>query len=101
VSDSDVSTDESPVPGAQSFVIGPKARAFQQQFFPDTTDQEWCDWHWQMRARLRTPQQLQHVFQLSADELAASSQHRDSLPVGITPYYAALMDRKNPEDPLH
>ena len=28
------------------------------------------------------------------------ARHNGSLPVGITPYYASLMDRENPQDPL-
>jgi lysine 2,3-aminomutase len=43
---------------------------------------------------------LTRIFLLSDDEREAVSRHRGSLPVGITPYYASLMNREDPLDPL-
>jgi lysine 2,3-aminomutase len=43
---------------------------------------------------------LERVFQLSDDERDAVARHNGSLPVGITPYYASLLNRENPEDGL-
>jgi lysine 2,3-aminomutase len=43
---------------------------------------------------------LERAFTLSADERDAIERHKGSLPVGITPYYASLLDRENPEDGL-
>jgi hypothetical protein len=30
-----------------------RARAFRKRFFPNTTQKEWQDWHWQLRNRIR------------------------------------------------
>jgi len=53
-----------------------------------------------MRARIRTRDELVRLFSLSTDEFDAVSRHQGSLPVGITPYYASLMDQKDPAEPL-
>jgi lysine 2,3-aminomutase len=85
---------------ALRFPVNPGSRAFYRRFYPDTTTAEWNDWRWQMRARIRTLAELERVFTLSPDERAAASQHTGSLPVGITPYYASLMDLADAADPL-
>ena len=40
------------------------------------------------------------MFDLSKDERAAALQHKGSLPVGITPYYASLMAHADASEPL-
>jgi lysine 2,3-aminomutase len=84
----------------QLFPIGPASRAFYRRFYPGTGAAEWNDWRWQMRNRIRTLEELGRVFQLSADEHAAVARHTGALPVGITPYYASLMGREDPLEPL-
>lgn len=82
------------------FPIGPRARAFKRRLFPEVSRSEWDDWRWQLRNRLRTLAQLERVFLLSEDEREAIRRHEGTLPVGITPYYAALMDPEDPTEPL-
>ena len=53
-----------------------------------------------MRTRIRTLSALDRIFRLSEDERAAVSRHEGALPVGITPYYASLMGRSDPSEPL-
>lgn len=43
---------------------------------------------------------LERIFVLSDDERAALTAHDGNLPAAITPYYAALMHRENPQDAL-
>ena len=83
-----------------NFPIGTKTSIFRRRFFPDASRYEWNDWRWQLRSRIRTIKTLDHVFTLSEDERSAVLRHTGALPVGITPYYASLMDRENPTDPL-
>jgi lysine 2,3-aminomutase len=85
---------------ALRFPVGGEARGFYQRFFPGTSATEWNDWHWQFRSRIRSLDDLSRVFVLSEDERAAVSRHKGSLPVGITPYYASLMDRDDPSEGL-
>ena len=50
--------------------------------------------------RIRSLGELERVFRLSPDERSAVIHHNGSLPVGVTPYYASLMDADNPLDPI-
>ncbi|MBV9904536.1 MAG: KamA family radical SAM protein [Alphaproteobacteria bacterium] len=85
---------------ALRFPVNPATRAFYKKFYPGTSTVEWNDWRWQMRTRIRTLDELARIFRLSEDEYAAVAKHKGSLPVGITPYYASLMDLKDPTEPL-
>lgn len=74
------------------FVISERARAFRERAFPAATDAEWSDWKWQLRNRIRDLKQLERAFNLTEDERQAVIELEDRLPVGITPYYASIMD---------
>jgi lysine 2,3-aminomutase len=84
----------------ESFPMGPQSLAFKRRLFPEAGRAEWDDWRWQARNRLRTLAQLERAFALSEDERAAVRRHQGALPVGITPYYAGLMGRDDPMEPL-
>ncbi len=85
---------------AERFPLSETSRAFRKQFFADATAAEWTDWRWQLRNRIRSLAQLERIFELSDDERDAVSRHTGSLPLGITPYYASLMDRTDPSEAL-
>jgi len=80
--------------------ISARVSAFRRRHYPASTREEWNDWRWQLRNRIRDLRSLQRVFRLSADERAAVEQMGGHMPVGITPYYAALMDPTNPMEPI-
>ncbi len=84
--DADVESD------AGDFVVGAAASRLRARCFSAATDAEWNDWHWQLRHRIRDLAGLQQVVDLSDDEREAVRRLGDRLPVGITPYYAALLD---------
>lgn len=77
-----------------------QSRRFQQRFFPDATPAQWNDWRWQLRNRIRDLAQLERVVALTDDERGVIEQIGGRLPVGITPYYASIMDLDDPEDPV-
>jgi lysine 2,3-aminomutase len=85
---------------AVRFPISPERRGFLQQHFPQATADDWNDWRWQSRNRLRTLAKLSEIFRLTDDERVAIERHHGSLPLGITPYYASLMSRDDPLEPL-
>jgi len=85
---------------ANRFPVSAQARDFYKRNFPGTTPDDWNDWRWQARSRIRTLEQLERTFDLSQDERAAALQHKGSLPVGITPYYASLMAHADASEPL-
>jgi lysine 2,3-aminomutase len=75
-------------------------RAFMKRWFPQARMAEWNDWRWQLRNRIRSAQALGQMFRLSDDERAGLVHADGELPVGVTPYYASLIDPNNPDDPL-
>ncbi len=82
------------------FPISPRSHEFLRRVYPDATPTDWVEWRWQLRNRIRTLKELSRVFNLSDDERTAVERHLGPLPVGITPYYASLMDRDDAADPL-
>ncbi len=69
----------------------------------DVSDDKWNDWRWQQQNRLRSAQDFDALgghFELSDGERHAISATADAFRMGITPYYATLMDRSDPQCPV-
>lgn len=78
----------------------PFSRAeFRRRYFPDATTHEWNDWRWQLRRRITDLSGIERILRLSDDERRAISA-LNRLPLGITPYYASLLDPTDPAQPL-
>jgi lysine 2,3-aminomutase len=77
-----------------------RSEAFRRAHFPEARRSEWNDWRWQLRNRLRDLQRLGRVVRLSFDEETAIRRLGGHLPVGITPYYASLIDPDDCYDPI-
>ncbi|HEY3174867.1 MAG TPA: KamA family radical SAM protein [Candidatus Polarisedimenticolia bacterium] len=60
----------------------------------------WNDWHWQMRSRLASLEDLQKYVRLTPSEVSGIRMAQGRFPVGITPYWASLMDPINPRCPI-
>jgi lysine 2,3-aminomutase len=88
------------VPHIPRFRTSARTTAFRKRFFPDITATEWNDWHWQLRHRIRDVHGLSKVITLSDDERRAMTEMAGQLPLAVTPYYAALLDRVDPLQPL-
>ena len=82
------------------FPINPRTNEFRKKVCPGTTVDQWNDWRWQLRNRIRTLDSLESIFNLTEDERVAVRQHRGNLPLAITPYYASLIDPHDPSQPL-
>jgi len=85
---------------ASAFVSGERSLHFRREFFPGTSDREWNDWRWQLANRIRDLAGLERILCLSEEERRAISNHKGSLPIAITPYYASLLDPADPRQPL-
>ncbi len=83
-----------------TFSVSERSLEFLARHFPDAGIDDWNDWRWQNRYRIRTLAGLTRILELSADEVEAIKRHVGSLPVGITPYYASLLDPADPAQPL-
>ena len=68
--------------------------------FKDVTDEQWNDWHWQVANRLSTVEQIKAVVNLTPQEEEDIKKVMDGFRVGITPYYASLMDPDDPSCPV-
>jgi len=64
------------------------------------SDALWNDWHWQQRERVTRLDQLEKVIRLSEEERRAVVETDAEFHMGITPYYAALMDPDDPTCPI-
>ncbi|MBI5540850.1 MAG: KamA family radical SAM protein [Bacteroidia bacterium] len=73
---------------------------FRKEYLPGVTDDEWNDWHWQIRNSFRYFSQLEKFFKIKLPETHESI-NKDSLPLRITPYYASLIDFSDANDPLY
>jgi lysine 2,3-aminomutase len=82
------------------FRTGPRSLAFRKGFFPEVSLAEWNNWHWQLKHRIRDIESLSKLLVLSEDEKLALSRESHPLPVAITPYYASLLERENPAQPV-
>jgi len=68
--------------------------------FPGVSESEWRDWRWQHRHALRSAEDLGRIVDLTADERRALAETAGRFRVGVTPYYASLMDRGHPFCPV-
>ncbi len=66
----------------------------------DITDAQWNDWRWQLGHMLTSADDLARVLPLSADERAGLAASASLFRVGLTPYYASLMDPAHAACPI-
>jgi lysine 2,3-aminomutase len=66
----------------------------------DVPDEQWNDWRWQQRNRITTMEDLEKVITVSASERDGFEKTSAEFHMGITPYYAALMDKADDRCPV-
>jgi lysine 2,3-aminomutase len=66
----------------------------------DVTDEQWNDWVWQVSHRLTTVEEISQVVNLTEKEKEDIEKVMHGFRVGITPYYASLMDPDDPRCPV-
>jgi lysine 2,3-aminomutase len=87
-------------PGTADFAVSERSATYCARFHPDATPADWNDWTWQLRNRLRRLDDVLRVLALSEDERKTIERIGGRLPLGVTPYYASLMDPLDPGDPI-
>ncbi|GAA0721533.1 lysine 2,3-aminomutase [Clostridium malenominatum] len=70
------------------------------ELWKDVTEEEWNDWKWQVRNRITTVEQLKKVINLLPEEEGAIDKCLESLRMGISPYYATLINPNDLNDPI-
>lgn len=69
-------------------------------YFPEVTDEQWNDWHWQLRNRIETVEDLKKYVRLTDEEAEGVKSTLKMLRMAITPYYLSLIDPDDPFDPV-
>ncbi len=70
------------------------------QLWKNVTDAQWNDWHWQIENRITTVEDLKKVINLTPQEEKDITEVSKNFRMGITPYYASLMDVDDPRCPV-
>lgn len=71
-----------------------------KELFPTVTDEQWNDWHWQVKNRIETLDQLKQYIDLTEEEQEGVRVALKTLRMAITPYYLSKIDPNNPNDPI-
>lgn len=66
----------------------------------DVSTEQWTDWKWQLRNRIQTLEELEQWIEPTAEEIAGIEATKGVFRWQITPYYASLMDPKDPNCPV-
>ena len=64
------------------------------------SDKKWNDWKWQLAHCVRSLEDLERVVSVTAAERDAFHRSNELFKMAITPYYASLMDKADPECPV-
>ena len=69
-----------------------------KELFSHISDEEWNDWHWQVKNRITTFEELKKYISLTEeeDDPRLLKEYR----MAITPYYLSIIDPDNPYDPI-
>ncbi|MDR0420022.1 MAG: KamA family radical SAM protein, partial [Prevotellaceae bacterium] len=71
-----------------------------KKMFPDVSDAQWNDWHWQVQNRIETLEDLKKYVNLTDEEEDGVKKSLETLRMAITPYYLSLIDFDNPHCPV-
>ncbi len=78
-----------------------RPRDYQQiSIYRDINPLDWEDWHWQIKHRIRSRDELLQIIKLTAEEEEGARKASGRLSMAITPYWASLIDPEDPECPL-
>lgn len=70
------------------------------ELWKNVTEEEWNDWQWQVRNRITDVKILEKVINLTEQEKLDIGEVLKKFRMGITPYYASLMDPEDPNCPI-
>ena len=70
------------------------------ELWKNVTPEEWNDWRWQIANRITTVESLKKIINVTKEEEEGIHEALKTLRMGITPYYASLMDPNDPKCPI-
>lgn len=62
--------------------------------------EQWNDWKWQLKNRLRTPRDFAEIMKLTPGEEEALDRCSQGFPAAATPYFASLIEKDDPLGPI-
>lgn len=68
--------------------------------WPKVTETEWNDWHWQLKNRIQSLEDLEKRTTLIESERKGVFLSGHKLSLGITPHFFSLIDKENPNCPI-
>jgi len=68
--------------------------------YKDVNPLDWEDWHWQLKHRIRSKDELSQVIKLTPEEELGMKKAAGRLSLAITPYWATLMDPDDASCPI-
>ncbi|MFH0791563.1 MAG: KamA family radical SAM protein, partial [Candidatus Omnitrophota bacterium] len=87
--------------------VSPQARSFKRSrdyqqisMYRDINPLDWEDWHWQLKYRIRTKEELSQIIKLSPEEEKGIEMAKGRLSMAITPYWGTLLDPEDPNCPI-
>lgn len=66
----------------------------------DSESKDWNNWIWQQQKRIKSMDVLEKVISVTDEERNAFAQSHEMFNMGITPYYASLIDPNDPNCPI-
>ncbi|NLJ57326.1 MAG: lysine 2,3-aminomutase [Tissierellia bacterium] len=70
------------------------------ELWKDVKPEEWNDWRWQVENRIDSVEKLKKIINVTEQEEEDINRVLEKFRMGITPYYAAHMDKEDPRDPI-
>ena len=70
------------------------------EIWKDVTQEEWNDWKWQVKNRIDTVDKLKKIINVNEQEEKDIEAVLTKFRMGITPYYASLMDKEDHRCPV-
>ncbi|MFH0917917.1 MAG: lysine 2,3-aminomutase [Candidatus Omnitrophota bacterium] len=78
-----------------------RVRDYQQiSLYKDVNPLDWEDWHWQLKHRIRTKEELAQIIKLTPEEEKGIDKAKGRLAMAITPYWASQIDAEDPNCPI-
>src|SRR6184192_269888 len=89
-------------PPSWSSISGLKEfRSAGKGFWSNVADSDWNDWHWQLKHRVSSVEQLQRLMPtLTPEEYAGATLANHKLALAITPYFFNLIDPADENCPI-
>src|SRR5258706_14367038 len=94
-------SDDPEEPPAQPLEALKVFRSAGRGFWSDIAENDWNDWHWQLKHRITTLEQLMRLMPaLSPEEYAGTKLANTKLALAITPYFFNLIDQADENCPI-